>query len=105
VLGLLVAPDAALLWVILIGLGQGGTLGLSLILPSLRAATPAAVASLTAMMLCFGYLIASIGPWLLGTVHDLTGGWTAAVALFLALTVLELVPGFVASRRGAAAVR
>ena len=37
IVGLLLAPGAGLLWVALIGMGQGGMLGLALILPVLRA--------------------------------------------------------------------
>jgi CP family cyanate transporter-like MFS transporter len=93
VLGLLVAPGAALAWVVLIGLGQGGMLGLALILPVLRAATPATVASLTAMALCLGYLVASAGPWILGVAHDVSGGWTLPLVALAVITVTQLVPG------------
>ena len=93
VLGLLVAPGAALAWVVLIGLGQGGMLGLALILPVLRAATPATVASLTAMALCLGYLVASVGPWVLGVAHDVSGDWTLPLVALAVITVAQLVPG------------
>jgi CP family cyanate transporter-like MFS transporter len=93
VIGLLVAPDAGLLWVALIGLGQGGMLGLALILPVLRARTPPAVASLTAMALCVGYLVASTGPWILGAVHDLSGTWSLALVALVAITLAQLIPG------------
>ena len=92
-LGLLVAPGSGLAWVVLIGLGQGGMLGLALILPVLRAATPSAVASLTAMALCVGYVVASAGPWILGAVHDLSGGWSAPLVVLVVITVLQVVPG------------
>jgi CP family cyanate transporter-like MFS transporter len=97
-LGLLVAPGAAPAWVVLLGLGQGGTLGLALILPVLRAGTPGSVASLTAMMLSIGYLVAAAGPWLVGVARDLSGGWTAPLVVLLVITVLELVPGVPAAR-------
>jgi CP family cyanate transporter-like MFS transporter len=98
VVGLLSAPTAAPVWVLLIGLGQGGALGLGLILPVLRAARAGAVASLTAMTLCLGYLMASTGPWILGAVHDIVGGWTAPLVVLLAITLLELLPGLPAAR-------
>ena len=100
VVGLLVAPGAAPLWMVLFGLGQGTTLGLSFILPALRARTPHGVAALTAMMLCVGFLLASNGPWLLGSAHDLSGGWTAPLLVLLAAALLELVPGIPAARGG-----
>jgi CP family cyanate transporter-like MFS transporter len=100
VVGLLVAPGLAPLWAVLIGLGQGGSLGLGLMLPVLRALTPALVASLTAMMLSIGYLIAATGPWLLGAAHDLSSGWKAPIAVLLALTLSQLLPGLRATRPG-----
>jgi CP family cyanate transporter-like MFS transporter len=97
-LALLLVPGAALAWVVLIGLGQGGALGLALILPALRASGPRLVAALTAMSLCVGYVVAAAGPWLLGAVHDATGGWDAALVVLLAITLLELAPGLPAVR-------
>jgi CP family cyanate transporter-like MFS transporter len=96
--GLRLAPGAALLWVILIGLCQGGSLGLGLILPSLRAHSARAAAALSGMTLCAGYLLASAGPWLLGAVHDAAGGWDVPLLVLGAITLAELVPGVAATR-------
>ena len=98
VLGLLVAVDLAALWIVVLGIGQGGALGLGLILPVLRGGGAASVAALTAMSLCVGYIVAAAGPWLLGAVHDAFGGWTVALIVFAAICVLELAPGLPASR-------
>jgi MFS transporter, CP family, cyanate transporter len=96
--GLLLASSLAPVWAVLMGLGQGGTLGLGLILPVLRAGTPAAVAALTSMTLSVGYIIAAMGPWLMGVAHDLTSGWTGPLVLLLALTLAQLLPGLPAAR-------
>jgi CP family cyanate transporter-like MFS transporter len=100
VVGLLVAIDVAPLWIVVLGIGQGGALGLGLILPALRGGNAALVAGLTAMSLCVGYIVAAAGPWLLGAVHDAVGGWTVALIVFAAICLLELVPGLPASRGG-----
>jgi CP family cyanate transporter-like MFS transporter len=92
-LGLLAAPDAAPLWMVLIGLGQSGALGLALMLPLQRGGDRATAAALTAMALCVGYLVAATGPWLLGAVHDWSDGWTLPLVVLIAITALELVPG------------
>jgi MFS transporter, CP family, cyanate transporter len=97
-LGLLLAIDVAPLWIVVLGIGQGGALGLGLILPVLRGGSTAAVAALTAMSLCVGYMVAAAGPWLLGAVHDAFGGWTVALIVFAAICLLELAPGLPASR-------
>jgi MFS transporter, CP family, cyanate transporter len=99
VVGLLVAPGLAPAWMALIGFGQGGQLGLALILPALRAASAPLVASLTGMTFCVGYLIAAGGPWILGLLHDATAAWTAPLLAMLAITLLQLVPGGLACRR------
>lgn len=93
VLGLLLAPGAALLWVAVLGAGQGGALGLGLILPVLRGGDASSVASLTAMTLCVGYLVASTGPWVLGLAHDASGGWTVPLLILLAVMVAQLPGG------------
>ena len=98
VLGLLLAVDLAALWIVVLGIGQGGALGLGLILPVLRGGRAASVAALTAMSLCVGYIVAAAGPWLLGAVHDAFGGWTVALIVFAGICVLELAPGLPASR-------
>ena len=97
-LGLLAAPGLAPLWVVLLGLSHGGSLGLGLILPQLRGGDARTVASLTAMTLTVGYLVAATGPWLLGAVHDATGNWTAPLLVLIAITLFELVPGRPAAR-------
>jgi CP family cyanate transporter-like MFS transporter len=96
--GLLAFPALDLAWVVLIGLGQGGVLGLCLMLPALRADDPVVVASLNSMMLTFGFVLAAAGPWLLGIVHDVTGSWRAALVALLIMTVAELLPGLPATR-------
>lgn len=98
VLGLLLAIDVAWLWIVVLGIGQGGALGLGLILPVLRGGGAASVAALTAMSLCVGYIVAAAGPWLLGAVHDAFGGWTVALIVLAAICLLELAPGLPASR-------
>lgn len=96
--GVALAPGAAVVWMITIGLAQGGALGLALMLPMLRGADVHAVASLTAMALSIGYLVAAAGPWLVGLVHDLTGGWGAPVAVLVAITLAEIAIGLPATR-------
>ena len=96
--GVLLAPGVAPLWMILIGFGQSGALGLGLALPLQRGGNAATVASLTAMTLSVGYLVAAAGPWLLGAVHDASGDWTVPLLVLIAITLSELVAGVPAAR-------
>ena len=98
VLGLWLVDGLAPLWMVTLGVGQGGALGLALILPVLRGGRPAAVASLTAMTLSVGYLTAALGPWIAGVLHDATDGWDATLAFLLGVTALQFLPGLPASR-------
>jgi CP family cyanate transporter-like MFS transporter len=96
--GLLVAPHAAIAWMIVLGVAQGGALGLALILPVVRGGDGAAVAALTAMALTVGYLIAATAPFAVGLAHDLSGGWHAALMVLIAITAAELVVALPATR-------
>jgi CP family cyanate transporter-like MFS transporter len=100
-IGMLAAPGLAPLWIVVLGWGYGGTLGLAMILPSLRARDAATAASLMAMSLCVGFLVASMGPWILGGVHDLSGDWTAPLLALLVISLLALIPGVPATRDSA----
>jgi len=96
--GVLAAPGVAPLWMVLIGIGQSGSLGLSFALPLQRGGDALTAAALTAMALCVGYLVAATGPWLLGAVHDASGNWTAPLVVLIAMTLAELIPGIPAAR-------
>ena len=86
---------------VFLGIGQGGALGMALILPVLRGGDIRTVAALTAMSMCAGYLIASAGPFLVGAAHDLSGNWTRRAGA-LAMTASEAVPGVNAGDRSVA---
>jgi MFS transporter, CP family, cyanate transporter len=83
---------------VLLGLGQGATLGLGIFYTMARAPDPVVAASLSAFAQGAGYLIASAGPLLIGFVHSATGGWTVPVALLLGIAVLQLITGWLAGR-------
>lgn len=96
--GIALAPGAAVLWMLTIGVAQGGAFGLALVLPVLRGANAQAVAALTGMTLSIGYLVAASGPWLVGLAHDVSGGWGAPLAALVAVTLAELAVGVPATR-------
>ena len=85
-------------FMVLLGLGQGATLGLGIFYTMARAADPVTAASLSAFAQGIGYLIASAGPLTIGLLHDATGGWTVPGLVLLAVAVLQLITGWLAGR-------
>ena len=81
----------------LIGIGTGA-FPVALTLVGLRARTSAGTLALSGFAQSFGYLFASVGPFLFGLVHDLTGGWAAPLWMLMALVVVHLGFGLAAAR-------
>jgi MFS transporter, CP family, cyanate transporter len=83
---------------LLLGLGQGATLGLGIFYTMARAPDPVTAASLSAFAQGIGYLIASTGPLVIGFLHDVTGGWAAPGLVLLAVCVATIIVGWLAGR-------
>jgi CP family cyanate transporter-like MFS transporter len=98
-LGVILAPTAApYLWVLLLGFGQNAAFPLALTLIVLRGGTVTSTAGLSTMVQTVGYLVAAAGPLVIGAVHDLTGSWTPALIVLLALLGPLLLLGLAAAR-------
>ncbi|MEE1735773.1 MFS transporter [Streptomyces sp. BE147] len=97
-LGLLLAPEMATAWSVLIGLGGGACLVLALTFQGQRAADASQAAALSGMAQSVGYLLAAVGPLLFGSAHDLAGGWTVPLGLLVALTLVQGLFGLGAGR-------
>jgi CP family cyanate transporter-like MFS transporter len=97
--GALLAPvGTAFVWTLLLGLGQGASLGLAIFFTVARAPNPVAAASLSAFAQSVGYLVATGGPLAVGFLHTATGGWDVPVVALLAATVVQLSAGVLAGR-------
>ncbi|QXH34921.1 CynX/NimT family MFS transporter [Pseudomonas muyukensis] len=97
--GCLYAPIEGLWgWAILLGLGQGGTFALALTLIVLRSKDAHVAANLSSMAQGVGYTLASMGPFAVGLVHDLTAGWSAVGWIFAVLGIGAIVFGLGAGR-------
>ncbi|MFG2845713.1 CynX/NimT family MFS transporter [Kitasatospora sp. NPDC048296] len=96
---LLVAPvSAAWASAAVLGVAQGGSLGLGLAFIVLRTGTAAGAAQLGGMSQAIGYLVAAAGPVGAGALHQLTGGWEATLMLMLVLVLVVGAAGFGAGR-------
>jgi CP family cyanate transporter-like MFS transporter len=97
--GALLAPvGTAFVWTLLLGLGQGASLGLAIFFTVARAPDPVASASLSGFAQSVGYLIATGGPLAIGVLHTATGGWDVPVMALLGATVVQLSAGVLAGR-------
>ena len=97
-LGLMVTPhDLAILWALLVGVGAV-TFPIVLVLIGLRSRTPQGTAALSGFTQSMGYLLAAVGPFGVGLLHDATGGWTWPLVMLTALTVPQILVGMYVAR-------
>jgi MFS transporter, CP family, cyanate transporter len=98
-LGLLLATGTApVLWVVLLGLGQGIGFPLALSMVVLRTRRSEDTAALSAMAQSIGYAVAGLGPLGAGALHDVTGSWSWPLGVLVGLVAVQLVPGLLAAR-------
>lgn len=83
---------------VLIGLGQGASMGLALTFIGLRTANASQAAVLSGMAQSIGYLLAAFGPILFGFLYDWTNAWTVPLLVLISTTVLLLIVGLGAAR-------
>jgi CP family cyanate transporter-like MFS transporter len=75
----------------LLGMASAGIFAVSLALPVLETESPQEAASLTSMMLTFGYLIGSVLPALLGVIRDVAGDYSLAFSVLAALALAMVI--------------
>lgn len=96
ILGVLAAPDwTALLWIVLMGVSQGSSISIALMLIVLRAGDAETAAELSSMAQFGGYLIGAAGPLVMGLLHTATGGWAAPLLFLLLIGALIWIPGLI----------
>lgn len=96
--GLYLDPAHALPFMIVMGLGSGGALVLSITLFSLRVETAAQSVALSGMAQAVGYSVAAVTPIFIGYLHDVTGGWSLALLLMIGLVSVQVAAGYLAGR-------
>jgi CP family cyanate transporter-like MFS transporter len=97
-LGVLLSPTSApWLWAALLGLG-GTAFTWVLTMVAKRARTHEGTAALSGFVQGTGYLIASIGPFGAGALHDATGDWDAAIWGLIGLAFLLGILGTYVAR-------
>ena len=90
--------ELAVVWAILLGLGQGGQLSLALTMINLRAPNTVTATSLSTMAQSIGYLVAASGPVAAGALHSSTGSWSVPLLALLAVMIPLTLCGWMAGR-------
>lgn len=98
--GLLLGKSFFMMMISIILLGQalGGTFPLALTLLGMRARTAKQAAELSGMAQSFGYILAAIGPMLIGYLFDLSGTWTIPLITLIGISVLVILFGLSVGR-------
>lgn len=98
-LGLLFAPLSTIwVWAVLQGIGQGGLIAVAMTTIVLRSRDPHVAAHLSGMAQCVGYLLAAIGPLVVGLIRGWTGSFAWSAVLFVALGAGAAINGWNAGR-------
>jgi CP family cyanate transporter-like MFS transporter len=97
--GLLFAPLWSVwFWAVVLGIGQGGLIAVALTVIVLRSPDSHIAAHLSGMAQFVGYLLAAIGPLVVGMIHGWTGGFEWCAVLFAALALGAAINGWFAGR-------
>lgn len=98
--GSIYAPiEGVWLWVILLGLGQGGSFSIALTLLAVRARDADTAARLSGMAQSVGYTMAALGPLFVGVLHERFDSWNVAGGFLGLIAIAAIVAGLGAGRR------
>ncbi|HCF3941575.1 TPA: MFS transporter [Pseudomonas aeruginosa] len=98
--GLLALPSYALLWIVLLGLGAGVSMVMSIALFGLRTQSPDQAARLSGMAQFVGYTGAGVGLMVVGFIHELTSNWEQPLSVMIFASVAVIVFATAAGRNG-----
>ncbi|MBQ0833472.1 MFS transporter [Marinobacter sp.] len=98
--GSIYAPiEGVWLWVILLGLGQGGSFSIALTLLAVRARDAETAARLSGMAQSVGYTMAALGPLFVGVLHEKFDSWNIAGGFLSLIAIGAIIAGLGAGRR------
>ncbi|MCI1001784.1 CynX/NimT family MFS transporter [Ochrobactrum sp. C6C9] len=87
-------------WILAIiqGIGQGGLIAAAMMVIVLRSPDSHTAAHLSGMAQCVGYILAAIGPLVVGMIHSATGSFAASGLFFVILWVGASINGWLSGR-------
>ncbi|MFP7297080.1 CynX/NimT family MFS transporter [Neobacillus niacini] len=84
--------------IVLIGLALGGSFPLALTFIGLRARNANQAAALSGMAQSTGYLLAAVGPLIIGYLFDLAHSWTIPIITLILVSVVVIIFGMLSGR-------
>jgi CP family cyanate transporter-like MFS transporter len=93
-----ISKSSVIISMIFLGLGMGGTISLAIGFISLRTPHAKKAAELSGMSQSAGYLLAAVGPILIGFIYDLSKSWTIPILMLILLIILLIFFGLKAGR-------
>lgn len=94
IIGLLAGlSELSILWVVFLGVGNGSAFSLSMMFFTLRTKDGYEAAELSGMAQSLGYLLAAVGPVLVGGLQDITGSWTLPLSMMALFAIVMLIMG------------
>lgn len=97
-LGLAIAPDFTLLWVLFGAVGCGSLIVIALSLFSLRTVNYPQAAALSGMAQSVGYGLGAAGPVMFGALRDVSGDWTLPLLVTAGIMAVLALMGVLAGR-------
>lgn len=98
--GLLLGNSWAILLfsLLLIGIALGGGFALALTFIGLRSKDAEQATELSGMAQSVGYLLAAIGPFVIGSIYDITSTWTVSLLVLMTVAALIVAVGYQVGR-------
>lgn len=99
-IGILLNADmtSLIISVIFLGLGAGSTFAIALVYFGVRVKTPQAAAILSGVGQSVGYILAAVGPVLLGYLYDYTEQWYLGLLILLVTSLVFMWLGYEAGK-------
>lgn len=97
-IGLVSTDQVVTLWVMLIMFGPGASISLALLFMVLRSPSTRVTGQVSGMAQSIGYVVAAIGPIVIGALHDATGSWTLAMGVLGLVLIPQAGSALVAAR-------
>lgn len=86
-------PAGLVITIITNGFGSGAAIAFCMVLFALHTKDARDASSLSSMAQGVGYIFAAVTPFLMGSIHDITGGWTVPLIVMTAIGVLTVIFG------------